>query len=180
MKAVMAASVTVLERQYKKYFGLDLTERLAEETQSSRSHNMDAEEVMGMFSALQKKSPHATISFLSSKMRAQKNKTVEYIDSLAEYKQKQIIKHAITIARKKTIQQWKNKKELQKEIIARQKQKQHQRDEAERRKLERKLRTVDATSAAVAAEFPDLDEEKNEKLCLLLSGNAIASVPCVD
>ena len=52
MKSVMAASVTVLDRQYKNYFGLDVSERLTEETRSARSHNMDAEEIMGMFLAL--------------------------------------------------------------------------------------------------------------------------------
>ena len=40
----MMKSVTVLDRQYKNYFGIDLSERLAEETGSARSHNMDAEE----------------------------------------------------------------------------------------------------------------------------------------
>ena len=52
MKSVMSASVTVLDRQYKNYFGLDLSERLAEETWLARSHNMDAEEIVGMSSAL--------------------------------------------------------------------------------------------------------------------------------
>ena len=52
MKSVIAAPVTVLDRQYKNYFGLDVSERLAEETRSARSHNVDAEKIMGMFSAL--------------------------------------------------------------------------------------------------------------------------------
>ena len=86
MKSVMSASVTVLDRQYKNYFGIDLSERLAEETGSARSHNMDAEEIMGMFSALQKKSPHATIYYLSCKMRAQKNRTGEFLDKMEELK----------------------------------------------------------------------------------------------
>ena len=38
MTAVMSVSVTVLERQYKKYFEINLTEKLAEETKSARSH----------------------------------------------------------------------------------------------------------------------------------------------
>ena len=70
MTAVMSLSVTVLERQYKKYFEINLTAKLAEETKSARSHNIDAEEIMGMFSAPKKKSPNATICFLSAKMRA--------------------------------------------------------------------------------------------------------------
>ena len=80
MQTVISATITVLERQYKVYFYLDVTEKLTSETRSARSHNMDAEEVMGLFSVLQKKSPHATIGVLSSKLRAQKNRTVDYLD----------------------------------------------------------------------------------------------------
>ena len=41
----------MLERQYAKYFDLDITEKLKEETESTKSHNVDAEEIMGMFSS---------------------------------------------------------------------------------------------------------------------------------
>ena len=63
-KACLTAVVTVLERQYKRYFTLDITEELKAETKSARSHNIDAEEVMGMFSAAQKKAPNATLGYL--------------------------------------------------------------------------------------------------------------------
>ena len=53
-----------------------LTVKLAEETPSSRSQNIDAEEIMGMFSALKMKSPNATICFTSCKIRYIKNSTV--------------------------------------------------------------------------------------------------------
>ena len=61
MKAVMAAAATVLERQY-----FNLTAKLAVETRSARSHNIDSEEIMGMFSALKMKSPNATICFITT------------------------------------------------------------------------------------------------------------------
>ena len=44
-----------MERQYKKYFECEITEQLRKETESARSHNIDAEEIMGMFSATKKK-----------------------------------------------------------------------------------------------------------------------------
>ena len=48
----------VLERQYTKYFdSVDIKEKLKSETKSARLHNIDAEEVMGMFSAVKKKIP---------------------------------------------------------------------------------------------------------------------------
>jgi len=49
----------VLETQYKKYFAGDweASERLRLETKSARSHNMDAEEIIGtgMFSTEKRK-----------------------------------------------------------------------------------------------------------------------------
>ena len=51
MKSCLQAVIDVLERQYSKYFALDITDKLREETASARSHNIDAEEIMGMFSA---------------------------------------------------------------------------------------------------------------------------------
>ena len=78
MKAVMAAAETVLERQYKTYFNIDLTAKLAEETRSARSHIIDAEEIMGMFSALKMKSPNATI-YASCHRRSGRSRTVRWI-----------------------------------------------------------------------------------------------------
>ena len=57
MKECLQAVIAVLERQYSKYFDINITEKLKEETASARSHNMDAEELMGMFSASQQKAP---------------------------------------------------------------------------------------------------------------------------
>ena len=46
---------------------------LAEETQSARYHNIDAEEIKGMFSTLNMKSSNAKLCFLSSKVRSVKH-----------------------------------------------------------------------------------------------------------
>ncbi len=70
MESCLRAVILVLERQYQQYFTdtWTVTEKLKQETTSARSHNMDAEELMGMFSALKKKAPNATICYLSCKM----------------------------------------------------------------------------------------------------------------
>ena len=49
-----------------------MTAELKKETESARSHNIDAEEVMGMFSAAKQCAPNATLCFLSSRMKAKK------------------------------------------------------------------------------------------------------------
>ena len=49
-------------------FSLDVTEELKRETESARAHNMDSEEIMGMFSAAKQKAPKATLCFLSCRV----------------------------------------------------------------------------------------------------------------
>jgi hypothetical protein len=50
-----------LDRQYARYFATDLTAQLADETRSARLHNMDAEQVMGMVSAIKQRSHNVWI-----------------------------------------------------------------------------------------------------------------------
>jgi hypothetical protein len=69
MKAALLSTVQALEQQYRKYYDLSITDKLREESLSTRSHNIDAEEVMGMFSALQDEAPNATVVYLSSKKK---------------------------------------------------------------------------------------------------------------
>ena len=81
MTECLTTIVTVLQRQYERYFNMDISEQL-KEMESARTHNIDAEEIMGMFSAAKDHAPNATLYYLSSRMRSQKNNTVGYIDSL--------------------------------------------------------------------------------------------------
>ena len=64
VKVCLTAVVTVLERQYDRYFAMDVSKKL-EETESARCHNIDAEEIMGMFSAAKDNAPNATLNYLS-------------------------------------------------------------------------------------------------------------------
>jgi len=114
MTACLQAVTDVLERQYKKYFTGDweISERLRLETKSARSHNMDAEEVIGMFSAAKQKAVNATICFLSCKMRAQKNRTIDYLDRLEKIKRDQIIIQAIQIGGKQRSKSRMNQNDL--------------------------------------------------------------------
>ena len=95
MSSCLQAIIDVLERQYSKYFTLEITEKLREETASVRCHNIDSEELMGMFSASQKKAPNATLCFLSARMRACKNKTVDYLGGLEDERRDHVLKKAI-------------------------------------------------------------------------------------
>ena len=82
MKCCLMGINDVIDRQYAKYSSWDLDLKLEQETKSARSHNIDAEEIMGMFSAAKKRSPNATLCYLSCRLRATKNRTVALLDTL--------------------------------------------------------------------------------------------------
>ena len=59
---------------------------------------MDAEKVMDMFSAAQKKAPNATLDYLSSKNGGtKKNQTVQYLDTLDKGRRGDILKRAVKL-----------------------------------------------------------------------------------
>ena len=91
-----------------------------------------------MFSVLQRKSPHATICFLSSKMRAQKNQTVYYLDREAP-DWDALIQFAIIRGRKLRQLRRMNQWDIQAELSATKLQKKETRD---RKKVEKLLKTT--------------------------------------
>ena len=176
MRSCLQSIVEVLERQYEKYFECDLTEKLKEETKSARSHNIDAEEIMGMFSAAKTRAPNATICYISSKMRAQKNKTVEYLDDLCEERREVILKKAVKLGQKQRNKRRLKQTDLRAELLRREAEKQQAQEAAGRRKIERKLKTTALNK--LDEEFPDIGEEKLEKLTELLSGKSVGKLIC--
>ena len=101
-----------------------------------KTHNMDAEEVMGMFSALQKKSPHATICVLSSKMRPQKNRTVDYLDR-EDTDRDALIQFATTRGRKLRQLRRVKQRDIQAELSARIATKLQEKETRDRKKVEK-------------------------------------------
>lgn len=126
---------------------------------------------MGMFSARQKKAPAATLCYISSKLRAQKNKTVDYLDSLPEEKRKSIMKMAVPYAKQKRQRRKKLQKKLMVELSKRQADKQQARDTTAPDKLEKKLKSMRLD--AVPDEFPQLNQDQLDDFTELLTGKAI-------
>ena len=98
LKAVIVSIMSVVQRQYKNYYSMEITDDIRSKLTSARTHNMDSEEVMGMFSALQIRAPHATLLFISSKIRSKKNKTLDYI--LSHPESERIVKTSVSAAAK--------------------------------------------------------------------------------
>ena len=145
--AAATAMAAVLKRQYASYFDMEITSDLREQTESASLHNMDSEEMMGMYSALAKKSPSACMDYLSSVLRSAKNKTTEFVDKLEH----SFIMKTVTYASKKRKVARKKAQDLTTEILQRIQQREQVADDRKRRKIEKalgKLVTIDAASVA--------------------------------
>ena len=117
--ACVTATVVVLERRYKRYFETPITDNMRTQTQSARTHNMDAEEIMGMYSAGSDKAKNATVGFLSSKMRARKNKVVPRLDDMNAESRDIVIRWSINRARKRRTITRKKDTEMKQEMARR-------------------------------------------------------------
>lgn len=142
---------------------MDISDELQKQTESARLHNIDAEEVMGMFSAGKERANNATIGFLSARMRARKNSVVSYLDSLTEEKRQSAIDFAVGMARKRRRDNRIGQKDIQEEMSSRAKQK---RDDKDRKSIESKLKEA----FDIKSEFPDLAIEKISDLVDILTG----------
>ena len=170
------AVIAVLERQYKKYFEKDITAQLQKETESARMHNIDAEEIMGMYSSGKERSKNATIDFLAARMKAKKNKVVEYLDSLYEDKRNHLIDWAITNGRLQRKRQKQKQSAVHQELSRRAAAKRQKKTEGAQKKLTKQLKTVDIKN--ISTEFPDLSAEIIASLKDILSGNIIGRDIC--
>ncbi|XP_041352647.1 uncharacterized protein LOC121371080 [Gigantopelta aegis] len=151
MTACLLKVVEVLERQYQRYFDIDVTDELRKETESARCHNIDAEEVMGMFGAAKEHAPNATMCYLSSRIRAQKNKVVNYLDNLEMEKIYNLVKLAISLGRKQRQNNRERCNQIKGEISSRLAVKLQKKKTYQRNKLEKTLKNNDLD---ISLEFP--------------------------
>lgn len=150
--------------------------KLEEETQSARTHNIDAEEIMGMFSSAQKRAPNVTLCYLSCKMRAQKNRTVDYLDAMPQEKRDQILKKATKLGFQQRSKRRLKQKELEVELGGRQAAKQHARETTDRNRLEKRLKNI--MPDKLAENFTEVSEEKLEGAADLLLGKCVGRSIC--
>nr|XP_047136574.1 uncharacterized protein LOC124813491 isoform X1 [Hydra vulgaris]XP_047136575.1 uncharacterized protein LOC124813491 isoform X1 [Hydra vulgaris] len=168
--ACLNAVDEVLTRQYKRYFSLSITAALKKETASARLHNIDSEELMGMFSDAKGRCPNATICYISSKLRSKKNRTIDYLDNLDELSREKVVKWSICIAGKKRMKTRLLHNEIRAEITGRLGCKRQKMDEKQKRKLEREL-CILTTSEMMhkykhlsAKQLEDLDDVMSERI----------------
>ena len=85
-----------------------------------------------------------------------------------------MLKKAVLIGRQQRIKQKLIQKKLMRELSRRMADKHQKREQSERRKLEKRLKSIDVER--IMDEFPDLDEDKVQKLSDLLTGKSIGTI----
>ena len=176
VSACLNTTVSVLERQYKKDFELDISEKLRRETASARSHNIDAEEIMGMFSAGKQRSKHANMDFLRARMRARKNGVVPYLDGMFKDGKDRVVDWAVHRARQKRKASQLKQSEIRKELSRRAALKTQKKVEKERKSVEAKVKSVDVRD--IPATFPDLTGTTQCELADILTGAVVGRNIC--
>ncbi|XP_050404243.1 uncharacterized protein LOC126820380 [Patella vulgata] len=174
--ACLKAIIEVLERQYKRYFGMDITEQLRRETESARLHNIDSEEIMGMFSAGKERAKNANVDFLVARMRAKKNNVVGWLDSVYEGKRSRIVTWAIGKARKKRSMNRKKICDVNKELSRRAAHNRQKKNIKERKDIEKKLKNLDVS--ALKTVFPEVSDETHVDLVGLFEGSIVGRSIC--
>ncbi|XP_047137490.2 uncharacterized protein LOC124813992 [Hydra vulgaris] len=143
---------------------------LKEETASARLHNIDSEELMGVFSDAKGRCPNATICFISSKLRSKKNRTIDYLDNLEESSREKVVKWSIYMAQKKRIITRLKCHEIRSEITNKLSFKRQKMDEKQKKKLERELSILSLGEMMhkykhlSAKQLKDLDDVMSERI----------------
>ena len=176
MSSCLYAITGVLERQYKRYFTLDVTDKLREETCSARLHNIDSEELVGMYNAGKDRAKNANVDFIVARMRAKKNRVLPWLDDMFQEKRERVVLWSMGTSRRKRKVNQKKDDEMRKEMSKRMANKRQKRSEKERKEVERKLKDVDINN--IKTVFPDLSVEVQSGLVAILNETAVGQNIC--
>lgn len=163
MSACLKTVIVVLERQYKRYFQLDITEELRRETMTARMHNIDAEEIMGSFSANKERAKNANTDFLTARMRSRKNNVVPWLDDMFASKRNSTVTWAVRRGRKRRKENRMKDTELRREMSRRAANKRQKKSQKDRKDIEKRMKDIDDVSDLKTV-FPDY-----QKTCIQLS-----------
>uniref|UniRef100_UPI00358EAAAF uncharacterized protein isoform X1 n=3 Tax=Myxine glutinosa TaxID=7769 RepID=UPI00358EAAAF len=140
-----AGFLAVLNRQLQRYLHGDLSdpsEEVLAQTASAPTHNIFAEEVLGMVDSQVRRAPNATTQFVESKVKFAKNKTMLWLEGEAEDE----LQKLVTYAMKRAQEMSRLKKERDVKITAAIERRTHEmkqrRDKTLRNKTETKVRPL--------------------------------------
>ena len=158
---LMSGTIEVLERQLKPYLHGDLaTPSVAQLEKSAPTHNIFAEQTLGLTDHQFHRAPNATIGFIDGKVKSRKNKTLEWLGNKSESEQDTIISFSVRQARKVRTIRHQREENVRKIQDQRLKEKQQKYDKSARNKIEKKLKGVFEGNAALNTEFDDLADDQ--------------------
>ncbi|KAG1653606.1 Transmembrane protein C17orf113 [Nymphon striatum] len=155
--------IEVLERQLDRYLVGDLSvpnDQLLKQTQSAPTHNMYAEEVMGLTDHQFRRARNATVGFIDGKVKCKKNKTMDWLSAKPNGIQEKIITYAIKVGRKIRVTRSAREVENQKLQDMRLRNKNQKIDRSTRLCIERKMKSVFEGKSIIDIEFSDLLESE--------------------
>ena len=127
----------------------------------ARVNNIICEEIIGMFSNLQKRAPNATVLSLSAKIKCTKNKTIDYLMGMDATQRNSTIKTAINIS---SIVKKRSRiyiKTMHEEIVRRVKAKVMLRQKKKKTQVEKKIRlTMETQGSLICAMDCSPDQSK--------------------
>lgn len=87
IRGILEGSAEVIQRQYQSFPRLSVEQQETMRTASEFAclHNIDAEKVMGMFSAALSQSPNATMMMISSRIKGRKNYVLNFLSDNANW-----------------------------------------------------------------------------------------------
>ena len=164
--------IDVLKKQLQPYLFGELslpTDQMLAQTKSAPTHNIFAEQTLGLTDHLYRRAPNATVGFIDGKVKSKKNKTLQWLEEQSETEQERLIKFAITTARHVRADRKERSILIKKTLGQRQVQKKMKRDTTARNKLEKKMANVIDGTVELDVEFSDCDSETLEAIRVIIS-----------
>lgn len=171
LRALVDAVIQVIERQYAEFLDQEPDDAFRQQTKSARTSNIDAEELVGMFSAAQGRAPSGTMELHASKIKATKNKTVEYLDGMCQQTRDALVMKAVSIGKRHRQRRKRQHDELKLEIIKRQEQKAEDKIQKMQNSLERTLRRDGVEAFLADTTLPEVGDVR--ELNAILDGDII-------
>ena len=145
LRAMLQTVHDILTRQYSSYIRLNEVEthQLTVNTVGCRVNNIICEEIVGLFSSLQKRAPNATILNVSAKIKCTKNRVVPHLMSLDPASRNKTISKCVILATKIKQKSIVERQEMHNDILQRVKAKILQKIGIKRREHERMKKSVE-------------------------------------
>lgn len=152
IKAIATAMLEVCKRQLKKYLDTEFTEEEKTMARYAPVHNMHAERIMAMADAQARRAPSAKMDFVQAKIKFQSNDTISFLQNKSQEERQNLIKFSVHKSRQLSNISKKREDDVQQEIMKRMMQKSRKRDEAERRTVERHVRSLESLHTNITSE----------------------------